>query len=80
MAYGRQPVLLPGADGDQKMNALIAKAREASTDQLLEMATLLNDATAVEGVMARAAVSAVLEERLGADAFDAFFEALDGEV
>lgn len=59
------------------MNALIAKARTASTEQLFEMAMLLNSAVKVEEVMARAAVTVALEERITADEFDAFFEELD---
>jgi hypothetical protein len=59
------------------MNALIAKAQTASTEQLLEMAMILNDATTREAIMARAAVSVALEGRMSAEEFDAFFDALD---
>jgi hypothetical protein len=58
------------------MNALIAKAQTASTEQLLEMAMILNDATTREAIMARAAVSVALEGRMSAEEFDAFFDAL----
>ena len=59
------------------MNALIAKTRQANTEQLLEMAMLLNSVTAKEEMMVRAAVTVALEERLSADEFDAFFAELD---
>lgn len=58
------------------MTALINKSREAATDQLLEMAMLLNDSTAKEEVMVRTAVMVVLEERLGSEGFSAFCEGL----
>jgi hypothetical protein len=59
------------------MTAIIAKAQTASTEQLLEMAMILNDATTREAIMARAAVSVALESRMSPDEFDAFFDALD---
>lgn len=59
------------------MNQLIAKARTATTDQLFEMAMMLNNATSREQMMARAAVTVALEERITADEFDTFFGALD---
>lgn len=59
------------------MNKLIAKARTATTDQLFEMAIFLNDAVAKEGIMARAAVTAALEERISPEEFDTFFAELD---
>ncbi|MBY3055053.1 hypothetical protein HF263_03035 [Rhizobium leguminosarum] len=59
------------------MHALIAKARTASDEQLMEMAMILNGATDKAEMTARAAVTVVLEERLSADEFDAFFAALD---
>jgi hypothetical protein len=59
------------------MNALIAKAKTATTNQLLEMAMLLNSAETREAVMARAAVTVALEDRLTGAEFDAFFAGLD---
>jgi hypothetical protein len=59
------------------MTKLIAKTRTATTEQLLEMAGLLNDATTREASMVRAAVTVVLEERLTAAEFDLFFAELD---
>lgn len=59
------------------MNALITKARTATTEQLFDMAIMLNAAVKVEEVMARAAVTVALEERITADEFDAFFDGLD---
>jgi len=54
------------------MDALIAKAASAATEQLMEMAILLNDVTAKEGVMSRMAVMVALEKRLGSEAFELF--------
>lgn len=59
------------------MTALIAKAQTASTEQLLEMAMVLNGATTREGMMARMAVAVALESRMSPDEFAAFFDALD---
>jgi hypothetical protein len=59
------------------MNALISKTREATTDQLLEMAMLLTDAAAKEGVMARMAVMVALEERMSGEEFVAFCDGLE---
>lgn len=59
------------------MNALIAKARTASTEQLFEMAMLLNHSEKKEEIMVRAAVTVALEERISPEEFDSFFAALD---
>lgn len=59
------------------MNALINKTREASTEQLFEMAILLNNAIEISAIKVRTSVSVVLEERLSAEEFDLFFAGLD---
>lgn len=59
------------------MNAMIAKAKTATTDQLFEMAMLLNSAETREAAMARTAVTVALEDRLTSVEFDAFFAGLD---
>jgi len=59
------------------MTNLIAKAQTATTEQLLEMAMLLNNASDKIGAMSRMAVMTALEGRLSADEFDAFCEGLD---
>ncbi|WP_454686869.1 hypothetical protein [Agrobacterium leguminum] len=59
------------------MAALIEKARTATTDQLLEMAMLLNDASDKIGAASRMAVMVVLEERIGAYAFATFCDGLE---
>lgn len=59
------------------MTALIAKARTASTEQLIEMAMLLTDATDKIGIMSRTAVMVALEERLGSEAFETFASELE---
>jgi hypothetical protein len=59
------------------MTALIEKARTASTEQLLEMAMLLNDASDKIGMMSRTAVMVALEERLGSEAFEVFASGLE---
>lgn len=59
------------------MTKLIAKAQEASTEALMEMAMLLNDSAVKEGAMARMAVMVVLEDRLGSVAFDKFASELE---
>ena len=60
------------------MTNLIAKANTATTEQLLEMAMLLNDATDKIGSMSRMAVMVVLETRITADEFEAFCEGMEG--
>jgi hypothetical protein len=59
------------------MNALIAKAKTATTEQLFEMAMLLHGAQTREEMMARSAVTVALESRITGDEFDAFFAELD---
>lgn len=59
------------------MTALIEKARTASTEQLMEMAVLLSEASDKIGMMSRTAVMVALEERIGSDAFEAFASGLE---
>jgi hypothetical protein len=59
------------------MTALIEKARTASTEQLMEMAMLLNDAIDKIGSMSRMAVMVALEERIGSENFEVFASGLE---
>lgn len=59
------------------MTKLIEKAREASIENLMEMAMLLNGSVAKEGAMARMAVMVALEEKIGSEAFDKFSSELE---
>ena len=59
------------------MTNLIAKAQTATTDQLLEMAMLLKDASDKIGAMSRMAVMVVLEQRIGSEAFEVFASELE---
>lgn len=59
------------------MTQLIEKARTASTEQLMEMAMLLSDASDKIGSMSRMAVMVVLEERIGSESFEVFASGLE---
>lgn len=59
------------------MEALIAKARTATTEQLMEMSMVLDGASTKEASMSRMAVMVALEERIGSEVFNAFCDELE---
>jgi hypothetical protein len=61
------------------MNALIAKARTATTEQLMEMSMVLDGASTKEAAMSRMAVMVALEERVGSEVFNSFCDELEAQ-
>lgn len=59
------------------MTKLIEKSRTATTEMLMEVAMMTVASTAKEGLMVHTAAMVVLEERLGAEAFDVFADELE---